>query len=105
MLASPADWISPNGKQYLDDPPDTAGRKVIIVDNDHIRPWESRPGWVWKNLMRGNHFILMDHYMDFRMGSPDKPDPQHDPARRAMGLARRLAGVPAMIRCILAACR
>lgn len=91
LFASPADWISPNGKAYLDDPPDTEGRKVIIVDNDHIRPWESQPAWVWKNLMRGNHFILMDHYMDFRMGTPDEPDPKHDPTRHAMGLARRLA--------------
>jgi hypothetical protein len=91
LFASEADWISPNGKDYLDDPPDTGGRKVIIVDNDHIRPWDSDPSWVWKNLMRGNQFILMDHYMDFRMGSPKKPDPKHDPTRRAMGFARALA--------------
>ncbi len=91
LFASPADWISPNGKDYIDNPPDTAGRKVIIVDNDHIRPWDSDPVWVWKNFMRGNHFILMDHYMDFRMGSPSEPDPKHDLARRAMGLVRRLS--------------
>ena len=91
LFASPADWISPKGKEYLDNPPDTAGKKVIIVDNDHIRPWKSDPAWVWKNLVRGNHFILMDHYMDFRIGSPREPDPQHNPTRRAMGLARRLS--------------
>jgi len=91
LFASAADWISPNGKDYLNDPPDTSGRKVIIVDNDHIRPWDSKPSWVWKNLMRGNQFILMDHYMDFRMGSPREPDPKHDPTRRAMGYARELA--------------
>ena len=91
LFAGNADWISPNGKDYLTDPPDTAGRKVIIVDNDHIRPWDSDPSWVWKNLMRGNQFILMDHYMDFRMGAPDRPDPKHDPTRRAMGFARALA--------------
>jgi len=84
----PADWISPNGKNYLSDPPDTAGRKVIIVDNDHINPWNSDPQWIWKNLMRGNQFILMDNYMDFRTGSPENPDPKHDPARKAMGLSR-----------------
>ncbi len=68
-------------------------RKVIdtLNDNDHIRPWDSDPSWVWKNLMRGNQFILMDHYMDFRMGAPDRPDPKHDPTRRAMGFARALA--------------
>jgi len=91
LFAGPADWISPNGKSYLNDPPDTKGRKVIIVDNDHIRPWDSDPEWVWKNFMRGNQFILMDHYMDFRMNSPNKPDPKHDPARKAMGLTRKLA--------------
>jgi len=41
--------------------------------------------------MRGNQFILMDAYMDFRIDSPDEPDPKHDPARKAMGLARRLS--------------
>jgi Protein of unknown function (DUF4038)/Domain of unknown function (DUF5060)/Family of unknown function (DUF6298) len=91
LFASPADWISPNGKDYLNDPPDAKGRKVIIVDTDHINPWNSNPEWIWKNFMRGNQFILMDDYMDFRIGSPDKPDPRHDPARRAMGLARRLS--------------
>jgi hypothetical protein len=67
------------------------GKKVIIVDNDHIRPWDSDPEWIWKNFMRGNQFILMDHYMDFRIGTPAKPDPEHNPARKAMGLARKLA--------------
>ncbi len=91
LFASPADWISPNGKDYLSDPPDTKGRKVIIVDNDHIKPWDSDPQWIWRNFMRGNQFILMDNYMDFRMGSPEKPDAKHDPARKAMGLARWLS--------------
>jgi hypothetical protein len=91
MFASRADWISPRGRPYLEDPPDDKGAKIVIVDNDHIRPWDSDPQWVWKNFMRGNHFILMDHYMDFRMHSPPKPDPRHDPARRAMGLAVQLA--------------
>jgi hypothetical protein len=91
LFAGPADWISPNGKSYLNDPPDSKGRKVIIVDNDHINPWNSDAEWIWKNFIRGNQFILMDSYMDFRTGSPANPDPKHDPARRAMGLARRLS--------------
>jgi hypothetical protein len=91
MFASPADWISPKGSNYLNDPPDVKGAKIIIVDNDHIRPWDSMPQWVWKNLMRGNHFILMDHYMDFRIDSPDTPDLKHNPTRKAMGLAVKLA--------------
>ena len=91
LFKSPADWISPNGKKYLNDPPDVKGSKVIIVDTDHINPWNSNPEWIWKNFMRGNHFILMDNYMDFRTGSPKNPDPKHDPARRSMGLARELS--------------
>jgi len=90
LFASDADWISPNGRNYLNDPPDTKGSKVIIVDNDHINPWNSDPQWIWKNLMRGNQFILMDNYMDFRTGSPEKPDAKHDPTRKAMGFARWL---------------
>ena len=50
LFASPADWISPNGRSYLNDPPDTKGSKVIIVDNDHISPWNSDPEWIWKPL-------------------------------------------------------
>jgi len=91
MFAGPADWISPWGDGYLKDPPDMAGQKVVIVDNDHGRPWNSDPSWVWKNLTRGNHFILMDHYMDLRIGSPKRPNPEHDPTRRAMGLARKFS--------------
>jgi hypothetical protein len=91
LFASPADWISPNGKNYLSDPPDTKGNKVIIVDNDHINPWNSDPQWIWRNFMRGNQFILMDNYMDFRTGSPENPDPKHDPARNTMGFARWLS--------------
>ncbi|MHC4352692.1 MAG: apiosidase-like domain-containing protein [Planctomycetota bacterium] len=91
LFASPADWISPNGRNYLNNPLDTKGRKVIIVDNDHINPWNSDPQWIWKNLMRGNQFILMDNYMDFRTGLPENPDPKHDPARKAMGFARWLS--------------
>ena len=91
LLAGPADWISPTTNKYLEDPPASTGIKVIIVDNDHIAPWKSNPDWVWKNLLRGNHFILMDFYQDFRMGSPTRPDPKHDPTRRAMGYARKVA--------------
>ncbi len=91
LFDSPADWICPNGGQFLNNPPANRGGKIVVVDNDHIKPSESDPIWVWKNLFRGNHFILMDYYKDFRIGSPKKVDPKHDPARRAMGLAVKLA--------------
>jgi hypothetical protein len=91
LMASPADWISPPGKQWLTDPPANDGAKVILVDTDHCDPWNHDPDWVWKNLFRGNQFILMDGYVDFRIGSPEKPDPKWDVTRQAMGRARELA--------------
>jgi hypothetical protein len=91
LFASPAHWISPKGGNYLTSPPDAQGKKIIVCDTDHIKPWDSDPQWVWKSFMRGNHFTLMDHYTDFRLGSPKEPDPKHDPARQAMGLAVRIA--------------
>ena len=91
LMASPADWISPPGKSWLIDPPANDGTKVILVDNDHCNPWNHDPDWVWKNLFRGNQFILMDGYVDFRLGSPAKPDPKWDVTRQAMGRARKLA--------------
>ena len=92
LFESPADWICPSGGEFLDNPPANKGSKIGIVDTDHIKPWESEPSWVWKNFFRGNHFILMDHYRDFRIESPKKVDPKHDPARWAMGHAVKLAG-------------
>ncbi len=91
LLAGPADWISPPGKTWLLDPPVNSGKKVILVDTDHCDPWHHSPQWVWKNFFRGNQFILMDGYMDFRLGSPPKPDPNWNITRQTMGLARQLA--------------
>ena len=69
----------------------TRAAKVILVDTDHCDPWHHDPDWVWRNLFRGNQFILMDAYMDFRIGSPDRPNPEWDRTRQAMGHARSLA--------------
>ena len=91
LFEGPADWVSPVGKQFLNDPPPADGSKVIIVDTDHIAPWGYDPSGPWKNLLRGNHFILMDSYVDFRIDSPAKPKAELDPIRQAMGHARKLA--------------
>ncbi|HUT32120.1 MAG TPA: DUF6298 domain-containing protein [Planctomycetota bacterium] len=91
MLRSPADWISPVGREYLNDPPVADGKKIIVVDTDHILPWDHNPQWPWKCLLRGHHFILMDGYRDFRIGSPKEPKPEWDVTRRAMGHTRRYA--------------
>jgi hypothetical protein len=91
LFKSPADWVCPNGDEFLNNPPANNGGKIVIVDNDHIKPSESDPAWVWKNFFRGNHFILMDYYKDFRIGSPQQLDHKHNPARLAMGHAIELA--------------
>ncbi len=96
LFESPADWICPNGGQFLSDPPASKGSKIVIVDTDHIKPWDSDPSWVWKNLLRGNHFILMDSYRDFRIGAPAQIDSKHEPTRAAMGYARRLTETVAL---------
>lgn len=85
MYASPADWISPVNKIYLEDPPVNDGRKIVVVDTDHISPWGHDPSWVWKNFLRGNHVWSMDGYMDFRMDSPSEPQPQFEEIRQALG--------------------
>ena len=63
-------------------------RAVVLVDTDHCDPWHHDPNWVWKNLFHGNQFVLTDGYVDFRLGSPDKPNPEWDQTRQAMGRAR-----------------
>lgn len=91
LAASPADWISPPGKTWLDNPPVADGEKIVVVDTDHCAPWDHVPAWVWKNFTRGNHFLLMDGYMDFRTGTPAQPKADWDGMRQAMGTVRRLS--------------
>ena len=87
LFNSPADWISPNGEGgYRSNPPAANGSKIIVVDSDHIAPSEGgHRAWVWKTFLRGQHFILMDHYKDFRVGSPPQPLSSFDPLRESMG--------------------
>ncbi len=91
LFASPADWVSPPGRRWLNDPPPNDGRKVVLVDNDHCDPWGHDPSWVWKNFCRGNGFLFMDPYTDYRIGWRPWPVEDAEPIRKAMGVARRLA--------------
>lgn len=104
LFASDADWVSPgagpiNGDAYLYDPPVNDGRKVIILDSDHI--WGSTStapisgadhSWVWKSFTRGLNPIFMDgedhdgSYWSFNPG-----DPAWDGLRANLGYARRYA--------------
>jgi hypothetical protein len=72
LFASDADWVSPaagptNGDAYWYDPPANNGRKVIVLDTDHL--WGALPEaptadisrtWAWKSFTRGLNPILMD---------------------------------------------
>jgi hypothetical protein len=90
MLASPANWISPGRNDgFGDDPPAWDGKKVSLLDTDHVWGVGGNGGWVWKSLMRGHNPLFMDPYDGTVLGN--QFDPQWDPIRRNLGHALRLA--------------
>ncbi|HVW69001.1 MAG TPA: DUF6298 domain-containing protein [Steroidobacteraceae bacterium] len=60
LLASHADWISPNGDAK--NPPLATGAKVIVSDTDHLCGKCGDREWVWKSFTRGENPIFMDAY-------------------------------------------
>lgn len=90
MLASPADWISPGRNDgFGDDPPAWDGRKVSLLDTDHVWGVGGNGAWVWKCLVRGHNPLFMDPYDGSVLGK--RFDPQWEPIRRNLGHALRLA--------------
>lgn len=90
MLASPADWISPGGRDgFKDNPPAWDGKKVSILDTDHVWGVGGNQAWVWKSLMRGHNPIFMDPYDGSVLGN--RFDALWDGIRRSMGFARQLS--------------
>ncbi|MGQ9525836.1 MAG: DUF6298 domain-containing protein [Armatimonadota bacterium] len=92
MLASRAEWISPGSDDdsaYRTDPPPADGRKVSILDTDHVFGVGGDHKWVWKGFLRGHNVIFMDPYDDPDWGGAI--DPKHDLARKAMGHTLRIA--------------
>jgi hypothetical protein len=90
LYNSPADWISPGyddeiftggrhvmepgapPSRWVDNPPPSDGRKVVITDTDHYAP----PGkgdalWAWKSFLRGHNPILMDFGIIAGVNPPD----------------------------------
>ena len=55
LFAGPAEWISPT---EWTDPPPADGRKVVIIDTDHIGHVDRT--WIWRCFTRGHNPILMD---------------------------------------------
>jgi hypothetical protein len=47
---------------YKDDPPANDGRKIIIIDTDHLWGVGGSRDWVWKSFLRGLNPIYMDPY-------------------------------------------
>lgn len=94
LFEGPADWISPrrdgkDGETYRTDPPVADGRKVVILDTDHLWGLGGNVGWVWKSFLRGYNPIFMDPYDNKVLGKV--PPGQWDPLRQALGQTRRLA--------------
>lgn len=81
---SPADWISPSGS--IEDPPAADGRKVVLLDTDHLCGVCGDGTFVFKAFFRGYNPI----YMDPITGTPEQRA-QYESARRAMGETARLA--------------
>jgi len=95
LFDSPADWISPGGyTQYARNPPVADGRKVMLLDTDHIHGIGGDRDFVWEGFFRGYNPIYMDPLgalHELTIGEPVLNEPQHERARRAMGEARRWA--------------
>ena len=83
LFSGPADWISPT---EWTDPPAGDGRKVIIIDTDHIGSVDRT--WVWKSFLRGHNPILMDW---MRRPSPWYSPTDQEAMRKAMGHTRTMA--------------
>ncbi|HBY60038.1 MAG TPA: hypothetical protein DEH78_09460, partial [Solibacterales bacterium] len=120
LFASPADWVSP-AKQpadweypgstflehYEEDPPANDGRKVILLDTDHLWGHGGTPQWVWKAFTRGHNPIFMDSWAPIAgtISAKDAPwmvlkggiqkntadYPDWAPVREQMGRVARLA--------------
>ena len=93
LLASPADWISPEGP--LEERPVASGAKVIISDTDHLCGTCGSVAWVWESFTRGENPVLMDGYDGRAVGTGalfyKARDPVWEAIRRNFGFARTLA--------------
>ncbi len=117
LFNSKAEWISPGydddmfkdgghpmapgspPSHWYDNPPDMAGKKIIITDTDHYAPGKGDAVWAWKSFLRGHHPILMDfgilagvHPPDSSTASQGEPTfADFEAARYAMGDTLRYA--------------
>ncbi|HEX4632715.1 MAG TPA: DUF6298 domain-containing protein, partial [Gemmatimonadales bacterium] len=90
LFASPADWISPDGRAGAGQL--ESGAKVIIYDTDHLCSPCTPPGFAWKALTAGLNPILMDPYLVADSGMGVAPtyrsdDPGYELLRKSLGYA------------------
>lgn len=94
LFDGPADWVSPGhsgGRGYENNavPPVADGKKVILLDTDHLWGIGGNHAWVWKSFLRGHNPIFMDalpeiteHVLKY---------PQASEIRTALGRTQTLA--------------
>ncbi|MBC7330452.1 hypothetical protein H5T88_08860 [bacterium] len=93
MLASPADWFSPGSAHWGDlrtNPRAMDGKKVSILDTDHIWGEGGNYQWVWKSFLRGHNPIFMDRIASLT-GNERGDIPGSEEIRQAMGQTLRVA--------------
>jgi hypothetical protein len=62
LMKSTADYISPGGPSFEDNPPENVEAAVSVMDMDHVAPCpsqfgmpENSPQWAWKAFTRGHN--------------------------------------------------
>lgn len=74
MMASSADWVSPGRADgYAEEPPAWGGKKVSLLDTDHVWGVGGDHLWVWKSFTRGHNPLFMDPYDGEVLGTPFDP--------------------------------
>lgn len=93
LIASSADWISPNG-DIVDLQPST-GAKVVLADTDHLCGVCGDPGFPWRAFTRGLNPLLMDPYDGRAVGlgarDADHSERRWEDIRRRLGVTGTLA--------------
>ena len=91
LFESKADWISPLGNDpkgpWKNDPPAGDGRKVVLVDTDHLWGVGGNVAWVWKTFCRGHNTIFYEKYA-FNGDSSHTVDAGWDSLRKSLGYTR-----------------
>ncbi len=94
LFDGPADWVSPGnrggaGYDDNDSPPPTDGKRVVLLDTDHLWGIGGDRAWVWKSFVRGHNPIFMDTLPEITEHRLQYP--QAEEVRAALGRTRALA--------------